>query len=726
MSLSRFKTFFLVLAAALSWPLAQAGAAPVENPHLTSELIAQGEAVPGAEFYVAIHQMIEPGWHTYWRNPGDAGEPTTVKWTLPPGWTAGDIEWPAPSRLPYSILMNYGYSNEAVLPVAITPPAGAKPGETVTLKAETTYMVCSDVCIPGEATLELPVTIAAGAPKVDQKASALIQNALQHRPLQADLTASAKAGDDGSLILSATGEALRGADIAKAYFYPYDPGAIDHAAPQPITRGPDGLSLKLTALPTRKDGPLTGVLSLGDVAYEISAAAGPVLAGATGDADLPAAALPGEGATSEMAGPAGGVGGSGAGGIATLVTMALAALAGGLILNLMPCVFPVLSMKAASLATHVHDNRLARTQGLVFMAGVLATFLLLAALLIAARTAGAAVGWGFQLQSPPVSAGLAILMLLVALNLAGVFEIATSIQGVGSGLAEKSGLAGSFFTGALAVVVAAPCTAPFMGPALAYALGQPALVALIVFAFLGLGFAAPFTIFAFAPPLLKLVPRPGAWMAVFRTVLAFPMFGAAGWLAWVFAGQAGHSAFGVLLVAGLAVAFAAWLFGQGQRQFSTAWKVGLQLVLPLSLVAAAVMLAPVAHTAAASAAAGPAPTAGGIVREAWSPEKVAQLQAEGRTVFVDFTADWCITCKVNEATALAGPGMARIFEDNNVAYLVGDWTNRDADIAAALAEHGRVGVPLYLVYGPGGGEPEVLPQLLTEGVVKAAIGRAGA
>ncbi|MEI7932426.1 MAG: thioredoxin family protein, partial [Alphaproteobacteria bacterium] len=488
-------------------------------------------------------------------------------------------------------------------------------------------------------------------------------------------------------------------------------------APQAIERGPDGLTLTLTPAAGRKPGPVTGVLSLGDRAFEVSANEGPPVADAAGQGTLPAYV---EG------GPAGDAAKAETGGPVNLILKLLAALAGGLILNLMPCVFPVLSMKAAQLAGHTHDMGAARRQGLAFLAGCLVTFLALAGALLAARAAGNAVGWGFQLQSPPVTAGLALLMLLVALDLSGVFEIGLSVQGAGSGLASRSGLIGAFFTGALAVVVAAPCTAPFMGPALAYALGQPPLTALAVFAALGLGFAAPFTLLAFVPALLRLIPRPGAWMNVFKTVLAFPMYGAAVWLAWVFSGQAGHVAMGVLLIAGLVTAFGAWLFGQGQKQFSVLWRWVLQLCLPASLILAVLLLIPVAKTEAKASDAAPLAQTGSIAREAWSRDKVAALQAQGRPVFVDFTADWCITCKVNEKTSLSSAGVAAAFTQANAAYLVGDWTNRNADIAKVLAEHDTAGVPLYLMYPAGGGEPEKLPQFLTEGIVKAALQKAAA
>jgi len=713
-STSRTGACIVALLALLVLTPGNAGAAPVKQDHLTTELISQGDIVPGAPSYVGLRETMEPGWHTYWINPGDAGEPTKITWTLPAGWKAGPIVWPTPERIAYGPLMNYGYNTEVLLPVAITPPAGVKPGETVTLKAHVDYQVCSDVCVPGRVDLTLDVKVASGQPVIDPVGSPAIVRALERGPRPSDFQVAATA-QGATLKLSAAGDALKGADVSRAYFFPYEAAGLNHAAPQAIERGTEGLTLTLTPVGATKAGAITGVLSLGETSYEVAARDGPPLAGTSGGGTLPPTALPGAKTAPTTPQPA-------QGGL-TLVLKLLAAFGGGLILNLMPCVFPILSMKAASLAGHVHDARAARRQGLAFMVGCLVTFLTLAGILLAVRAAGSSVGWGFQLQSPGVTAALALLMLLVALDLSGVFEIGTSMQGAGTGLASRSGVIGAFFTGALAVVVAAPCTAPFMGPALAFALSQPPLTALLVFAALGLGFAAPFTALAYAPALLKLIPRPGAWMNVFKTVLAFPMYGTALWLTWVFNGEAGHLALAALLFAGLLTAFGAWLFGQGQRQFSVTWRWVLQAALPAALIASILLIIPAAHTEAADGAAAPSKL-GSITREAWSPERVTELQAQGRVVFVDFTADWCATCKVNELTSLRSADVAAAFAEVNAAYLVGDWTNHNADIAQVLAEHDTAGVPLYLVYSARGGEPEKLPQVLTTGIVKAALKRA--
>jgi len=394
------------------------------------------------------------------------------------------------------------------------------------------------------------------------------------------------------------------------------------------------------------------------------------------------------------------------------------------VLNLMPCVFPVLAMKATSLARHADERQAARAQGLAFLAGVLVTFLALALALIAVRAGGAAVGWGFQLQSPPIVAALSLLMLAVALNLSGTFEIGQSLQGVGTGLASRRGLAGAFFTGALAVVVAAPCTAPFMGPAMGWALTQSAPAALAVFAALGLGFAAPFTLAAFAPGVLDRLPKPGPWMESFRRLMAFPMYGAAAWLAWVLTVQAGETALARILAAGVALAFAGWLFGRwqrgraaGRRPLALATLAGAAGVLA---IAAAVV--PGYQAAEAHAAASAEPSAPGkLAYEPWSAERLAAARAEGRPVFVNFTAAWCVSCQVNEKVALSTDKVAKAFAATNAVYLKGDWTRKDAVIEAELARHGRAGVPLYLVYGAKGGDGVILPQLLTADTVVRAL-----
>jgi thiol:disulfide interchange protein DsbD len=406
---------------------------------------------------------------------------------------------------------------------------------------------------------------------------------------------------------------------------------------------------------------------------------------------------------------------------ASLGQLALAmglAFIGGLILNLMPCVFPVLAMKTAALARHAHQPNAARIQGLAYLGGVVATFLALAGALIAARAAGQAVGWGFQLQSPAILAGLTLVMLLVALNLSGVFEAGTSLQAAAGNAeaADRGGALGAAFTGVLAVAVAAPCTAPFMGAAVGFALTQGPILALGVFLALALGMAAPFVVLAFAPALLSRMPRPGAWMEGLKKALAFPMYATAAWLAWVYAQSAGSTRLAGLFAAAVLTGLAAWLYGAGQR----ARIAGARSAPALAASGVAIALA-------LGAAFWPtAPTPAALVSQPFSPDRLAELRAEHRPVFVNFTAAWCVTCQVNDRVALSGAKVADAFGKAGVAYLVGDWTDRNAMIEQALAEHGRAGVPLYLMYPADGGDAAVLPQILTEGVVVDAAHKAAA
>jgi thiol:disulfide interchange protein DsbD len=707
----------LVIALLLGAPLAKAD--PVQTGHIEVELVSQeAGAAPGSTVYVALRQKIQPGWHTYWRNPGDAGDATRIVWTLPAGWTAGDIVWPTPEKSRVGPLLDFAYTGEVLLPVPISVPANAQVGSVVTLKAAAAFLVCEQVCVPEDAVVTLTLPVVAGVPGPDPKWAAKVADTLAKAPKPAGLKAVFEL--QGSVLkLAVTGAPLKGADMSGAFFYPYSGKVIEHPPEQAIERGPEGLTLSLTpgydftqaeAKPTE----LAGVLALNGAAYEITATPGTIPAAAGGLGAPPAASAKAHGS---------------ADGASLGLPLAVAfAFIGGLILNLMPCVFPILSMKAASLTAHAHDAGKTRVQGLAFLVGVVVTFLVLAGLLIAARAGGAAVGWGFQLQSPAVVAGLALLMLLVALNMSGVFEVGASVQGLASG-ASGNGIGGSFLTGALAVLVAAPCTAPFMAGALGYALTQPPLLSLAVFLGLALGFAAPFVILAFVPALLGRLPRPGPWMDVLKKGLAFPMYATAAWLAWVYSQQTGSIPLAALLAASVLVAFAAWLYGLAQaRQISGKGAAvpfvlaALSLAAAVALVVVGVRAAPAASTPAAATA--EAPAGPGLASEPWSPEKVTALQAEGKVVMVDFTADWCVTCKVNEGTALKGQRLVDAFKASDAVLLRADWTKRDATIAAALAEHGRAGVPLYLVYPKGSGEPVILPQLLTEGLVIEAVEKA--
>lgn len=399
----------------------------------------------------------------------------------------------------------------------------------------------------------------------------------------------------------------------------------------------------------------------------------------------------------------------------------LSAFLGGLILNLMPCVFPVISLKIMGLMRQDETPGQLRLDGLAFFAGVMLAMLALAGALIGARAGGAAVGWGFQLQSPLVIAVLALVMLGAALNLLGLFEVGLGLQQMGQGRA-RSGPLGSALTGVLSIVVATPCSGPFMAGALGYALVQPPLVALAIFAMLGLGFAAPFTLVSFIPALARRMPRPGAWMGMVKTVMAFPMLGAAAWLTWVLAQQAGTGALAILLACGVALGFAGWIYGLGQKRRIMGQTHG-GLYAGSGLVAALIVLA-IANPAAGipvHSAAVPIDNASPV---AWSPEKVAALRGKGKPILIDFSAAWCITCQVNEKTTLSTSEVKQALARTGTTYMIADSTKFDARIEQAMASYGRDSLPLYVLYPADGRDPVILPQVLAKGMLIKALDQA--
>ncbi|WP_449252759.1 protein-disulfide reductase DsbD family protein [Brevundimonas naejangsanensis] len=691
-------------------PVAKASTAPgpQRTERIEAELVPMSAwAVPGSTAVVAIRQQIKPGWHTYWRNQGDSGGPTTLTWSLPAGVAPGDILWPLPERQRLQSLMNYGYSGAVFLPVPIEIPADAAPGRSLPLRVTAHFYVCSDeMCVPEDLDLALDLPVREGAAPLDTRFGQAIQDVVAAAPRPAGIEARV-ALTDGRLVLTAAGGPLAGAAPRWAYFHPFEGGVIDHAAAQSGERGQQGLTLTVAAgrglTSNGLKGPISGVLSTDLGAWEITAEPGAALTGVTGDGAIG----DGEGAQTAAAATA----------LPDFIKAAVFALLGGLILNLMPCVFPILAMKAASLSRAAHNPAEARRDGLAFLAGVLATFLVLAGALLALRAGGQALGWGFQLQSPGVVAALALLMLAVALNLSGVFHIRAGLQGAGHGpLSRLPGVAGAFFTGVLAVVVAAPCTAPFMAFALGAALFMPWPMALAVFLMLGLGLALPYVLISLNPRLLARLPKPGPWMETLRNLLAFPMYGAALWLAWVY-GRQTADALALLFGAGLMLALALWLYGRAQ---AAPGKGRAAAIGALLAAIAALGLGVLAGKAPAASSESGAPSSR-LSSQPWSEQAVQAALAEGRPVLVNFTADWCVTCKVNESTALSSARTAQALEQANALYLVGDWTRRDDAITAELQRHGRSGVPLYLVYAPGRSEPRILPQLLTEGVVIDAL-----
>jgi thiol:disulfide interchange protein len=693
----------LLIAAALLCATG-ARAAPVAAEHVEAELIAEQTGwLPGSTQWVALRLKPEQGWHTYWRNPGDSGLPTTLQWTLPAGFKAGDIVWPWPHMEKLGDLTNYGYSGETLHLVPITVPAKVQ-GTEATLKATAKWLVCKDICIPGtaELALTLPVKEIATA---DPTWGPSFEQAREHMPRDEPVLTGqfALADNELRLALDAAG-LLEGATHAE--FFAYANNLVNHGALQRVAI--EGESVRFTqeqsSFLAEVPPAVEGVLVVHGAAvrgYVVKATPGEV-------APVPQPATAAPTALPDTAAP----GPATAAAPPSLLLVLGFALLGGLILNLMPCVFPVLSIKAVSmLESRRGDAAAERLHALAYTAGVIGSCAAVAGLLVLLRGGGELLGWGFQLQSPVFVGLLAYLMLALGLSLSGVVQFGTSLMGVGQGLAEKGGFAGSFFTGVLAVIVASPCTAPFMGTALGYALAQPPAIALLVFVTLGLGLALPFLLIGFFPVLGAWLPRPGRWMETFKQVMAFPLYLTAAWLVWVLGRQTDIDGVGLVLVGLVTVGFALWLWGASPRG---AARTGL------AVISALLALAVLAHPDLRAAAKKPGAAAASNHGEAYSDERLAALRAERRTVFVNFTADWCITCKVNEKVLMRSDALHQALAERNVAWLTADWTTPDPAITAALARFGRSGVPLYVLY-PNGGEPVVLPQILTPDIFIEAL-----
>jgi thiol:disulfide interchange protein DsbD len=677
-----------LLAAALLWAAA-APAAPVPTPHVEAELVAEHTGwIAGATNWVALRLKPEAGWHTYWRNPGDSGLPTTLAWTLPENWKAGDIAWPYPSTHRVGELTNYGYDTQTLHLVPLEVPAGTAGEQTVRALAK--WLVCKDICIPGQAelALTLPVSeIATADPVWAQRFADTRQLLPQVEPLAGHF-----AIEGGEVRLQVDAVELAGA--ASVEFYPYADDLLNHAAQQrvalegTVARFAQAQSPYLNDPPRSVDGVVVVQGSSEKSAYTVAAQPGEVATVAKPAAQAPAPDLAGQ-----------------AQGAVPDLWLALGfALLGGLILNLMPCVFPVLSIKAVSvLESRRGDAAAERLHALAYTAGVVLSCVAAALAIILLREGGQQLGWGFQLQSPVFVALLAYLMLALGLSLSGLVQFGTRLMGVGQELVEQGGYAGSFFTGVLAVIVASPCTAPFMGTALGFALTQPLAIALLVFAALGVGLALPFLLLGFFPKLGAWLPRPGHWMETFKQVMAFPLYLTVVGLLWVLGRQTGVDAVAIALCGLVLLAFALWLWGSAQRGIVRRALAAAVMLGALGLLAHPAIVSPAPRAKAAAEQA---------VNEAYSDARLAELRAAGRIVFVNFTADWCITCKVNEKVVFENASVKRVLAEKNVAWLTADWTTPDPAITAALERFGRSGVPLYLLYPPEG-EPEILPQILT-------------
>jgi thiol:disulfide interchange protein DsbD len=696
----------------------------VATENVKARLVSEVNAIgSGQVFWVALELEIRDGWHTYWRNPGDSGQATSLAWQLPPGFTAGDIVWTTPHRFEIAPLVNYGYAKHAVHLVQITAPKDLKAGAPLTLAAKASWLVCSDVCIPEGADLQLKLPLSAQAGGLDPAESPLFTAARSDLPSAQPAATSARIHGDQLVITLGSEWGAMLSQIRSLAFFPYAEGGIEYATPQKLTRTKDGveLSMKVGYQPP-KAGAIRGVL----VATEQNG---------TQSDTVPieiAADFSGAGADTVSAGPSAATLSHSAKDSTkepqhSLPVLMLLAMLGGLILNLMPCVFPVLSIKAISVVEQAKKHPAAvRLKGLVFAAGVISSMLALAAVLLALRAGGEEIGWGFQLQSPLFVTLLIYLLLAVGLNLSGVFEFGGGLAGVGDGLTHGDGYRASFFTGLLTTLVATPCTAPFMAPALGAALTQPAINALAIFAALGLGLSLPFVLLSFAPWMRRVLPKPGAWMDTLKQVFAFPIYASAAWLLWVLSHETSSFGLGAALAGTVLIGLAAWAY-QKSSSSSGGGKVTVLATAVASLLLAIVLPVRFADVAAAAPSNAAQTKAGDGEWQPYSAARVAELSAAGRPLLVNFTASWCLTCLVNERNAFSDSAVQEIFRDKKVTLMKGDWTNRDPAITHALAAFGRAGVPLYVVYNSKpGSEPVVLPQILTASVVQSAFADAAA
>tara|TARA_Y100001963_G_scaffold159971_2_gene266621 strand:+ start:3050 stop:5104 length:2055 start_codon:yes stop_codon:yes gene_type:complete len=673
-----FSCFAPLYAATTGWQSAK---------HLQAELVSEYQQVqPGQTLQLALHFVPDEHWHTYWQNPGDSGLPTQLSWTLPEGVSAGAIKWPTPQAIAVPPLVNYGFEGQTILLSDLTIAANYQ-ADTVPLTLKVDWLVCEEVCIPAEAEFSLVLPVAAKAVLAEDAVS-LFQQAQQQLPQPINVSGQfdVSGGAFSAVLDIPTIQPISAFFVAATEL-------VDHAAPQQVTLNGEQLLLQqplntyFSVAPQQLDVVL---ITTDNKAYSVqlqqARSAGTEILITQGQQDPTA-----------------------------LWLILLLAGAGGVLLNLMPCVFPVLSLKALSIAGHGQVRRQQQLQALWYSLGVVMSFVMLAILLIVLRSAGAAVGWGFQLQNPYLVALLVYLLFALGLSLSGVVQFGLGLMNTGSAVADSGGSRGAFFTGVLAVVVASPCTAPFMGTALGYAVSQEAAIALLIFAALGFGMALPFLLLALVPGFSRVLPKPGVWMDTLKQWLAYPLYLSAVWLLWVYGRQSGVDAQAMLLIGVVCIAAACWLWGR--RQLSLAGNGSVMLASVLLLLALALpAFAPYQQR-------NPTDTATADQSwQSWSADTLSELRQQGKPVLVNMTADWCITCLVNERVALSSDSTKAALALYDVTYLKGDWTLRDAAITEYLRLYQRDGVPLYVLYWPGQ-QPEVLPQILTPDTVPQTLAR---
>ena len=675
------------------------GPGPVKAQHLTVEMVSAGPAIAkGGKQTVGFVFSMETGWHVYWRNAGYAGYPPRVSWTLPSGMTAGPLQFPAPSRLPLDTTVDYGYEDSVAYPVSIDAERSAKADKSgnIHLAAKVDWLVCKEVCVPGKAELGLELKLVPAGTAVNHEGEQVgaLGAALKQlpKPLPPNFRFVANSSLNDLILTAHLGGEQQ--DANEAEFYPLDEDTVADNNEQNASSTSDGVRIEMQKSPTAKSVPKTlhGLLKLSpEETYIIDV---PVVAG-------PAAAVKSGGGSAE--------------GITAISAIALA-FAGGILLNLMPCVFPVLFLKALSLLQSSSEERhRIRSHGIAYTLGIVASFWLVVAVLLALRTGGRQFGWGFQLQSPGFVAVLASFLFFFALSLAGVFDLGLSLTSTGGSLAKKGGYSGSFFTGVLATVVATPCVGPFMGAAIGFALAQPAFVTFLVFTSLALGLAAPYLALTLQPAWVRFLPKPGAWMELLKQITALPLFATVIWLVYVYGrlfgggsdASEGVQRIALLLSCLMLIAVAAWVLGRWPARRTSTVAAVLVTVLALAL--------PLSAARESSSA---------TVWQSFSAEAVQQARAQGKAVFVDFTAAWCLSCQVNERVVLNSGDVQKQLRSGSVVAMRADWTQYDAKITSALQAVGRSGVPTYIIYPASlSAAPDVLPEVLSKSVVLTAMQR---
>ena len=681
------------------------GKSVVATERTRAELLAHAPdgLEPGKPVWVGLQLAHQPEWHSYWKNPGDSGLPTKLEWKLPVGVLAGEIAWPMPRKYPIGTLINYGYEHTVLLPAPLTITPEFKPsllGGALEIKLKAQWLVCRRECIPeeGEFLLAIPArsAIALHGPVFQESFAA------QPKQLAGKATATI---DETSLRLRVSGLPADFRD-KPLEFFPEAPEVIETSAPWSQAWEGQIWTARVPLSPQRSQSPdvMPIVLTQGNKGWRVDALVqGPWPAMAAPVTMSPAL----QEALRKNVIAAGTESGSGL----SLMVALLGALLGGLILNLMPCVFPVLAIKVVGFTQHAANQRARRLDGAAYSAGVVASFMALGLILVALRGAGQQLGWGFQLQVPGVVAALAVLFALIGLNLAGLFEVRQCIPARLASLQSNNPVANAFLSGVLAVVVASPCTAPFMGAALGLAVALPAAQAILIFATLGAGMALPYLVASWIPAFTQLLPRPGEWTVTFRKLMAYPMFAAVAWLIWVLGQQTGIDAAGALLAVLVATSMLAWslsLLGRTRLivgGIAVAWTAGCAWLLVGQI---STVRPPQAAAVSDS------------VWQNWAPGRAEVLLASGRPVFVDFTAAWCVTCQYNKKTVLQDPQVLAAFASKDVALLRADWTIRDPEITAELGKFGRSGVPLYVLYS-GNGPAQVLSEMLSASELRATL-----